>query len=145
MSTRRGICIRPTPSRLSKRRCVTMTSFTFLRSLFYVVSSSELSRRLIQADLNMYSRGVAFRGNSLTDHECREELREGLAVELLYLNLPHFFHSAVHDSGTAESTIRVEYAAVENLVPLLARAYRCVFVYTLRLQLREWQEHLKQS
>ncbi len=38
-----------------------MTSFTFLRSLFYVVSSSELSRRLIQADLNMYSRGIAFR------------------------------------------------------------------------------------
>ena len=64
-------------------------------------------------------------------------MREGLAVELLYLNLPRFFRSAVHDSGTLESTIRAECAAVENLVPLSPRAYRYLFVYTLRLQLRE--------
>src|SRR4030095_10012538 len=78
-------------------------------------------------------------------HECGGKFCEELAVELLYPNLPRFFCSAVHDSGTVESTIRAECAAVKNLVPLLARAYRCLFVYTLRLQLREWQERLKQS
>ena len=76
-------------------------------------------------------------------HELRGKLREGLAVELLYL--PGFFRSAVHDSGSVESTIRAECAAVENLVPLSPRAYRCLFVYNLRLHLREWQERLKQS
>src|SRR4030095_2140830 len=78
-------------------------------------------------------------------HECGGKFCEGLAVELLYPNLPRFFCSAVRDSGTVESTIRAECAAVENLVPRLARAFRCLFVYTLRLQLRELKERLKQS